>query len=392
MRYRSIPAINRTVSEVGLGTYALAGVYGKRDPEDYVRLVQRAFELGINYFDTAPAYGPAEEVLGQALRPFRREVVVATKTPPFLGENPTRQIRNSCERSLRLLGGDCIDLYFLHFHSSPLVVEEVVATFRDLQQEGKIRGWGVSHAPPSALSEYLAARPAALMAELSPVARHALRSILPNCRQNNVPVIAYSPVGRGILAGIDPKSTRLEEGDIRGFDPLFRRGTAASARRVRQHMANLAASYGVTVPQLAMAWVLAQPGTVCALSGTSSPAHLEECAAACHVEISSEDWARMEHFLAGEDERWRSVTRQEVQEILSGPLRAGFEECFVDLLYAAEVAVRAELVDEDMIVPAVMRLLALRRKKDMAALEKVRQDIHRLILGEGRGNYGSEEA
>jgi aryl-alcohol dehydrogenase-like predicted oxidoreductase len=303
MQYRTYKA--ETLSEIGIGCYSLSGAYGKKDPERFIGLVRRAHELGVTLFDTADQYGPAEEILGRAVAPIRDEVWVATKvgiTEEGGFDLSAEHVRLSCEQSLQRLQTDVIDLYQIHFDDPDTPVEETLQALEKLKAEGKIRHYGVGHLPYAKLERYLAAGNVfSELAELSPVARSARERTLPLCQNHGVGVIAFSVTGRGLLTGKIGPGHQFEEDDIRRLDALFQRERFASGLRVTSKFRALGEEYGKTPVQAAIAWTLAQPGVICALTGPSTLPHLEENLGGSGWSIAADDLDALERFFKDED-------------------------------------------------------------------------------------------
>lgn len=360
MRYRTHRG--EKLPEIGLGCYALSGAYGKRESKPFTTLIRRAYDLGVTCFDTANTYSPAEEVLGRAVAPFRDEVWIANKVGWGEERKPdcsAEHVLFSCEQSLARLGTDYIDLYQIHFNDPETPVEETVGALEELRAAGKIRYYGVGHLPPDRMAEYMAAgEPFSALIELSAVARGALEHRLPLCRERGVGVIAFSVTGRGLLTGkIEPGHT-FEEGDIRRVDPLFQRERFASGLRVAERLKRLGAKYAKTPAQVAIAWVLAQPGIVCALTGPSTISHLEENLGGSGWAIEPDDLAAMEQFLAVEDERLRQAQARSLCTLLTGSLEP--ESAFADLVHVLETLVEGGLAAEEEVLPLFGKLMPLR--------------------------------
>jgi aryl-alcohol dehydrogenase-like predicted oxidoreductase len=189
------------LSEIGVGCYALSGVYGPKDTAEFQRMIRRAHELGVNYFDTAAAYGDAEQLLGAAVAPFRQDLFLATKIATGadgVASLTRAAVRHSCEQSLARLQTDFIDLLLVHFDDPQTPVAETTAALAELVAEGKIRHYGVSHLPQERLLAYLQTGDIfAVMMELSAVARDASARLLPLCRQYGAAGSAFSITGRG---------------------------------------------------------------------------------------------------------------------------------------------------------------------------------------------------
>ncbi|HOB90779.1 MAG: aldo/keto reductase [Bacillota bacterium] len=206
------------LSAVGVGCYSLSGAYGRKDVDQVVSMLQRAYELGVNLFDTAEAYGDAETVLGDAVRPFRDKVLISTKVGVREGIKPslTRSyVHAACEDSLRRLKTDWIDIYSVHFDDPDTPVEETVEALDDLIAQGKIRSYGLGHLPLSKAVEYMTKGSVfSVLMEFSAVSRQSSRQLIFVCQQHGAAAIAFSVTGRGLLTGRVGRETRFEEGDI----------------------------------------------------------------------------------------------------------------------------------------------------------------------------------
>lgn len=213
MEYRSHKGCR--ISAICFGCHAASGAYGRVDLPAFKQVVARDFELGVTFFDVADAYGEGEQVLGEALRPYRRHVQIATKVGVTEGVKANLSgayIRRACEESLRALRTDTIDLYQIHFDDPETSVAETVAVTEDLKEEGKIRHYGLGHLPPQRVKEYLATgEPFSVLMALSAVAPGARESLLPLCREHDVGAIAFSVTGRGLLTGRVTEQTAFEQ-------------------------------------------------------------------------------------------------------------------------------------------------------------------------------------
>jgi len=368
MHYRTHQG--ETLSAIGVGCYGLSGAYGQKDPHEYVRTLRRAYELGVTFFDTADVYGPAEQVLGRALAPFRDEVWIATKVGARADGKPDcspENVHASCEASLRRLNIDVIDLYQIHFDDPATPVEETVAALEGLKTAGKIRCYGVGHLPLPRLRAFLeAGRPFSELLEFNVVARKTREEVIPLCRTHDVAVLAFSVTGRGLLTGTIGPNPSFERGDIRNIDPLFQRERLESGLRVAERLREIGRRHGKTPAQVAIAWTLAQPGIVCALTGPSTIPHLEENLGAAGWEFPPDELAELEQFLHGEQEGVRDRQAQNVHALLERPLDP--PSAFTDLVYVLETLVEAGIADEDEIMPLFYRLLSVREEKEAAGL------------------------
>jgi aryl-alcohol dehydrogenase-like predicted oxidoreductase len=370
MKYRTHKDL--TLSEIGVGCYALSGVYGPKDPNRFKAMLVRAYELGINFFDVAEGYGNAELILGGIVRTFRTNIHIASKVGVIEGLQPNLSrayIEKACERSLTRLQTDYLDLYQVHFDDPETPVEETVQALEDLKQAGKIRHYGVCHLPIERVTEYMRlGDPFSVLMELSAVTRDALNAILPLCQQHQVAGIAFSTTGRGILTGHFDQNTIFPADDLRSLDPLFQRERLLSGLRVANELERLGQKYGKTPAQMAIAWVLAQPGIFCALTGASTREHLEENLAAIEFEFSDSDLTDFRVFLNQEAVKLAHEQREAICSIFNSPASA---ITFADLLYVIDNAVQLEVLSENEGMSLVQELFALRDMPNEIAQQKM---------------------
>lgn len=365
------------ISEIGIGCYALSGAYGTKDPQEFARMLGRAHELGVNFFDTADAYGDAEGVLGKAIKPFRHEVYVATKVG--VQENASfdlspAYVKAACEQSLQRLQTDYVDLYQVHFDDPTTPVAETVGALEELASAGKIRRYGVGHLPPERVKTYLTtSRVFSVLTELSAVARAACKELLPLCQAHGVGVIGFSVAGRGILTGKIKQRPAFEASDIRNVDPLFQRERFQSAVRVAEKLGELGRRHAKTPVQAAIAWVLSQPGVVCALTGPSTIPHLEENLGGSGWTLSPQDLGDLDVFFEQEDAWLMKKDRASVERILSEPLPPDPSQAFTDLVYVFETAILLSLTTEEQVMPTFMRLYGMRDSLDENVAPKLKE-------------------
>jgi aryl-alcohol dehydrogenase-like predicted oxidoreductase len=381
------------ISEIGVGCYSLAGVYGEKDRTEFTRMLCRAYELGVNFFDTAQTYGEGEQVLGEAINPFRQEVILATKLGTVGKEDVRldyRHLRSACEDSLRRLQTDWIDLYQIHFDDAQTPVRETISGLDKLVEEGKIRRYGVCHLPVKRVEEYLASgRVFSVLMEISAVARQALEELLPLCAEHNAAAIAFSVTGRGLLTGKYRSTGHFTASDIRRIDPLYQRERFESGLRIAKKFEELGRSYGKTAVQTAIAWVLAQPQVVCALTGPSVVQNLEENVGGSGWQLSDQHLIELERFFEDETEFLRRQLFASLEKILSSPLPDDAAAAFADLVYVIETAILLKLFTEEDIMPLFLELYALRDDRSVSALlqkEKIKE-VLRSMIPEVRGDW-----
>lgn len=375
-----------TVSEIGVGCYSLSGVYGKKDINEFRNMINRAYELGVNFFDTAEAYGNAEEILGEIVKPYRKNVYIATKVGIKEGMVPNLSedyIKHACVDSLNHLKTDYIDLYQIHFDDPNTPVENTINALENLKKEGKIRQYGVGHLPADRVKRYFKiGSPFSLLMELSAVAREARERLLPLCKEYNVGAIAFSTTGRGILTGRFQKGKQFEAQDLRNIDPLFQYERYESALRVTDEFVRIGEKYGKTSAQVAINWVLSQTNVICALTGPSTIPHLEENIGASGWSISKDDLVELEIFFSKEDVSLRDTQKKTLERILQSALPEEPFKAFTDLVYAIETAILLDLTTEKDIMPVYQTLLGIYRNLNETtkeSLESVQLELKKII-------------
>lgn len=287
------------VSACGLGCMALSGLYGTPGESAALRLLDRAIELGCTFLDTSDAYGPFtnEELVGRAIAGRRDDVVLATKfgnvrraDGSFLRVNgDPGYVPRACDASLRRLGVDVIDLYYLHRVDPRVPIEETVGAMAELVRAGKVRHLGLSEAAPATIRRAHAVHPiAALQTEYSVWSREPEAEILPAVRELGIGFVAYAPVGRGFLAGRFSNPAELGTGDIRRQHPRFQGGNLRSNSEIAARLKSIAEAVGVTPAQLALAWLLAQGDDIVPIPGTSRTEHLEGNIAAASLRLTAD--------------------------------------------------------------------------------------------------------
>jgi aryl-alcohol dehydrogenase-like predicted oxidoreductase len=286
-----VPLGNLRVSRQGYGAMGLSSSYGKAEDAESIKTVHRAIELGINFFDTAEGYGQGhnETLLGQAIAGKRNGLTIATKFGGTLPDGDVGAAAKAVDASLKRLNIDVIDLYHLHRYDARYPIEDVVGALGRLVEAGKIRTVGLSEVSDASLRRAHATYPiTAVQSEYSLWTRDFEADVLPTTRELGIGYVAYSPLGRGFLAGQESGG----EGDRRSIHPRYKPEAVAANKLRRQAIEAVAARHNVTIGQVSLAWVLSKG--VVPIPGTRHIAHLEQNWAANNVVLSAEDFTALE--------------------------------------------------------------------------------------------------
>ena len=335
MQYRYLGKDKLKVSALGLGCMGFTQSYPPYLPEnEAIFVLQQAVDLGINFFDTAEVYGPYtnEELLGKALKPYRSQIVLATKfgfdlahkmdnanRPVALSSKP-KDIRNALEGSLKRLQTDYIDLYYQHRVDPQTPIEEVAETMKDLIKEGKILHWGLSEASVKTIRKAHAIYPVtAVQSEYSMWYREVEQELLPTLEELNIGFVPFSPLGKAILTGRFNKDTHFAKDDFRSQIPRFNSENLNHNYILLEYVQKLAQEKQVSPAQIALGWLLAQKPWIVPIPGTKKVSRLQENINSINVKFSAvlwvlaDDWGGVEKlknegYIEVSDEDWNYYT------------------------------------------------------------------------------------
>ena len=312
MQMRTLGGSGLEVSALGLGCMGMSFGYGPpADEQEMVGLIRKAVELGVTFFDTAEVYGPFtnERLVGEALEPFKGQVVIATKfgfklkadgTPGFEGlDSRPEHVKEVAEASLERLRVDAIDLFYQHRVDTDVPIEDVAGAVKELIQEGKVKHFGLSEAGAATIRRAHAVQPvAALQSEYSLWWRRPEEEILPTLEELGIGFVPFSPLGKGFLTGTVDDKTPLDSSDFRQILPRF----TPEARRANQALVDLLGQIAekkmATPAQIALAWLLARKPWIVPIPGTTKLHRLEENLAAADLELTADDLREIEDAAA----------------------------------------------------------------------------------------------
>jgi aryl-alcohol dehydrogenase-like predicted oxidoreductase len=308
MNKRKLGSQGLVVSAEGLGCMGMSQSYGPADEQESLATIDRALELGIDFFDTAEVYGPYtnEELVGRALRGKRDKVVIATKFGWKIEDGKmtgldSKHIRQAVDGSLKRLATDHIDLLYQHRVDPEVPIDEVVGTMSELVSEGKVRFLGLSEAGEQTIRRAHAVHPiTALQSEYSLWERNLEPRIIPTLRELGIGLVPFSPLGRGFLAGSVKRAEEYPEGDFRRGDPRFQGENFDANMRAASIVREVAIRHGVSPATIALAWLLHKGDDIVPIPGTKRRKYLEENAAAASLTLSADDIATLDDALRPE--------------------------------------------------------------------------------------------
>ena len=310
MKQRNLGSL--VVSEIGFGTMSFASTYGAApDRNEAIRVIRGAHDRGVTFFDTAEAYGPwtNEELVGEALRPIRDEVVIATKfgfdIDQQTGKRGTgvnsrpEQIRQVIDNSLKRLGIETVDLFYQHRVDPSVPIEDVAGTVRDLIEAGKVKHFGMSEAAAATIRRAHAVQPvAAIQSEYSLWTRDPEADVLPLCAELGIGFVPWSPLGAGFLTGKINAATPLDSSDFRAHSPRFTPEARAANQALVDLLHAIAAEKQATPAQIALSWLLARAPFVVPIFGTRRLDRVEENLGAAAVDMTPADLERIEDAIS----------------------------------------------------------------------------------------------
>jgi aryl-alcohol dehydrogenase-like predicted oxidoreductase len=299
---------NFQINRMGLGCMGMSEFYGSFDEQESISTLHKAIDLGVNFFDTADmyGYGANERLLGKAFKDRWDKVVVATKFAIMRGPNgeflglsgKPEYITKACDQSLKNLGVEAIDLYYMHRQDPELEIEEIVGAMAELVRQGKVKAIGLSEVDPETLRRAQAVHPiSALQTEYSLWSREPEQALFDVCKELGITFVAYSPLGRGFLTGAIKSRADLEEGDWRLTNPRFTEEAIKENLKFVEAIDRLAQSKGASKAQVALAWLLSQNDEITTIPGTRKVHRLEENLASFHLELTQADLAFIEEHV-----------------------------------------------------------------------------------------------
>lgn len=308
MKKRFLGKKHLEVTTLGLGCMGMSYAYGPaKDESEMIKLIHKAHDMGIKFFDTAEVYGPFinEELVGEALKPFRKDIVLATKfgvqveNGKQIVSSDLKKIKTWVEGSLKRLQTDYIDLYYQHRVDPNIPIEEVAGVIEELIKEGKIKHWGLSEAGVDTIKKAHKALPlTAIQSEYSMMWREPENELLPTLEALNIGFVPFSPLGKGFLTSTIGESTTFASDDYRSTVPRFQKENMKANQVLVDLVKDTASKKNVTPAQIALAWVLAQKDFIVPIPGTTKFDRLEENIGAVNVEFTHNELSEINKALS----------------------------------------------------------------------------------------------
>ena len=305
MQQRKLGTNGPQVSAIGYGAMGFHLAYGAADAQAGLDLIRRAHDLGVTFFDTAELYGwgENEKFIGAAVKGFRDDITIATKfgftldNGNYGANSQPDHIRKVTENSLRYLGVEQIDILYQHRVDPNVPIEDVAGTVKELIAEGKVKYFGLSEAGPQTIRKAHAVQPVTVLQTEYSVFEREVEAIFPTLRELGIGFVPYSPLGRGFLTGAVKPAADYEANDMRRFDPRWQPGNFEKNLDAVHQLTALAAAKGITVSQLALAWLLAQGDDIVPIPGTRRIERLQENLGAADVTLSADDLTSIKAIL-----------------------------------------------------------------------------------------------
>ncbi len=313
MQKRKLGNSGLEVSAIGLGCMRMSFGDKPTDKQEMIDFLHKSVERGVTFFDTAEVYGPFtnEELVGEALEPFKGQVIIATKFgwkhgsenegphPKFGMDSRPEQIRRVAEASLKRLRVEVIDLFYQHRPDPEVPMEDVAGAVKELIQAGKVRHFGLSEANADQIRRAHAVQPVtALQSEYSIWWKNVEESILPTCEELGIGFVPYSPLGRGYLTGKVDENTTFDSSDIRSRNPRFTPEAIKANRAVIDLLEKIAKQHGATPAQIALAWLLAQKPWIVPIPGSRKLERLDENIGSAVIELTSNDLSEIKNAMS----------------------------------------------------------------------------------------------
>lgn len=302
MQTRTLGTQGLTTSAIGYGSMGISMAYGAADAEGGSSAIQCAYDLGMTFFDTAELYGwgENEKVVGQAVKSFRDEVVIATKfgfTHDLGFDSRPEHIREVVDNSLRYLGMDHVDVLYQHRVDPNVPIEDVAGTVKELIDGGKVKYFGLSEAGPETMRRAHAVQPVSVLQTEYSIFEREVEVLFPVLDELGIGFVPYSPLGRGFLTGSAKPASEYEETDMRSWDARWQPGNFEANVEATRQLTELAVTKDATVAQLALAWLLAQGEHIVPIPGTRSAKRVEENIGAADLNLTEADLTRIKEIL-----------------------------------------------------------------------------------------------